>query len=102
MTDKKQPRKKVYEISSFFHTRIVLIVVILYVEIVLFSIVYFNYDVRIESKPLIEISYSKDKIVRRNPRRFVVIEQVEEENVTKEVNTVVEENNVVVEENNVE
>ena len=45
--------KKVYEISAFFHTLIVIIVVLLYAEIALLSVLYFNYDIRIESKSLI-------------------------------------------------
>ena len=57
---------KVYEISAFFHALIVIIVVVLYAEIAFLSVIYFNYDVRIESKPLITM---QQPVVRTISRR---------------------------------
>ena len=50
---KEEINKNVCEISTFFHALIVLIVVLLYAEIALLGVLYFNYDIRIESKEFV-------------------------------------------------
>lgn len=67
---KKEVRpKKVYEISAFFHALIVIIVIILYAEIALLSVLYFNYDVRIESKSL--IAMHQQNVVKPTLKRTI-------------------------------
>lgn len=46
-------KKKVYEISPFFHAMVVLMVAILYVEMAFFAYIYTNYEVTIESKQMV-------------------------------------------------
>ena len=66
---KPAPSKRVYEISASFHALIVLMVVILYAEIVLLSVLYFKYDVRIESKSL--VAMHQQNIVKPTLKRVV-------------------------------
>lgn len=69
-------QKKVYEISAFFHALIVLIVVLLYAEIALLGVIYFNYDVRIESKALVELR--RESVKKPRLQRRVIIQQVKQ------------------------
>jgi len=105
----KEPKaKKMYEITPFFHGLIVFIVVLLYAELALFGVVYWNYDINLECKDTIwtrqmrarEKAKFNEVLRSKTPRRIRRVSNVNAKGQRRNVRTSVE--NKVLAKNNIE